>query len=104
MQKEQFLSKNTEMWSEVISSLRIPLAICVVFIHFDVFKIENFVFYQEIVVQPEWARLFVYFFSDILPCVAVPLFFFFSGFLFFQGKRFDKRAYKQKLHSRAKPC
>lgn len=88
-------------WSDVIFRLRIPLAICVVFIHFDIYN-DNFIFYRDVVGKPEWVELVVRFFSNILPSVAVPLFFLFSGFLFFYGKDFNRSIYQHKILSRAR--
>ena len=88
-------------WSDVIYRLRLPLAICVVFVHFDIYN-ENLVFYRDVIGQPEWVRLTVRFFSKVLPIVTVPLFYLFSGFLFFYGKDFNKSIYQQKLLKRVR--
>lgn len=87
------------LWSNVISYLRMPLAISVVIAHFDIYN-EDYGLYRVAVGSPEWVRMVVLFFNRVLPSVTVPLFFFFSGFLFFYGKKFNRNVYQQKLRSR----
>ena len=87
--------------SKVISFLRFPLIVGVVMIHSDpgavniggtqIFDIDNFKIY-------EYTRYFV---SEILARIAVPLFFFISGFLFFKGS-FSFNSYLLKIKRRTK--
>ena len=88
-----------ELISETISFLRFPLIIGVVFIHFDLVKCH--LLPQE-AVYPNWFYFIITFFSNVLPRAAVPLFFFFSGFLFFYHTDFSIGIYKQKLLKRTK--
>lgn len=79
--------------SDVISMLRFPLAVFVVFIH-----IEGYYFHFDIG-QPTY--LITHFISNIISKVAVPTFFFISGFLFFMNvSKFDNNVYKKKIKSR----
>ena len=65
----------TKEISVLITTLRLPLMICVVFIHSELKEPTSSVVLSF---AQSW-------FSRILPTVAVPLFFFFSGYLFFVG-------------------
>lgn len=51
--------------------------------------------------NPDWYYYVISLFSDVLPRIAVPLFFIISGFLFFYHKDFSKQVYQQKLKTRA---
>ncbi len=88
-----------EQESMIISSLRFPLTMGVVFIHF------NLAPRAEILQYPEWFILIVSFFSDVLPRICVPLFFFFSGYLFFcnrDDRDWDFYLYLSKLKKRCR--
>lgn len=93
---------NDELLSETISSLRFPLTVGVVFIHFNlaqkVFSIHGVKYGLN---NPDWYYSIINFFSDVLPCIGVPLFFFISGFLFFYKKEFNGTVYRQIMHRRA---
>ena len=94
---------NDKLLSQTISYLRFPLTVGVVFIHFNLAK--NGIPLHGIkhgLEQPDWYFYIISFFSKVLPSIAVPLFFFISGFLFFYKMEFGKNTYKQKLHTRAK--
>jgi surface polysaccharide O-acyltransferase-like enzyme len=83
------------MQSKVIDFLRFPLCILVVFIHNQDASIDKQL--QE----TYWICNEL--FSEILGRVAVPLFFFFSGFLFFLNvNTFNIKNIKNKLESRVK--
>lgn len=93
----------TDVESKTISFLRFPLIVGVVFIHsrfedvifngVNLMENENFFIYENI----------SYLFSDIFSSIAVPLFFFFSGFLFFyKTEKFTPHIYFQKLKKRFK--
>lgn len=79
--------------SNVISNLRLPLMIMVVFIH------------SELSI-PADMELFLYverLFSKCIPVVAVPLFLFFAGYLFFNKfESFTFKFYKRQIKSRAR--
>ncbi len=93
---------NEELQSKTISFLRFPLIVGVILIHsmfksvifngVDVMQTGSFPFYTTI----------AYLFSEILARIAVPLFFFISGFLFFYKTPFNTHFYVQKLKKRAK--
>lgn len=88
-------------YSECIDMLRFPLAILVVFVHgfgpeidFDKLHASGF----TCMAIYDYVRLF---FSSVLASCAVPLFFLFSGFLFFHKvDRFGRKEYLQKIHTR----
>ncbi len=94
---------NEELQSQTISFLRFPLIIGVVLIHshfdeivingVDLMESDNFSIYTTI----------SYLFSSIFSAIAVPLFFFISGFLFFyKTYSFPRQTYSQKLKKRAR--
>jgi len=90
-----------ELQSKVIDFLRFPLIVGVLFIHNAAGKI---VVNGEVLGSR--GLLFSYcsqFFSQVLGRIAVPLFFFMSGFLFFLNiNKFNLQSYKNKLQTRAK--
>lgn len=94
---------NDELLSKTISYLRFPLTVGVVYIHFNLAK-NGFTLHgvKYGLDNPEWYCYIINFFSDVLPRIGVPLFFFISGFLFFYRKDFNGTIYRQKLHTRAK--
>ena len=79
--------------SRVVSFLRFPLIVAVIGIHCNL-----------LVKNPELETRSVFYFlvyiTMKLVCIAVPLFFFISGFLFFKEGTFDFALYKKKLKSR----
>ena len=79
--------------SRVVSFLRFPLIVAVIGIHCNL-----------LVKHPELETRSVFYFlvyiTMKLVCIAVPLFFFISGFLFFKEGTFDFALYKKKLKSR----
>lgn len=86
--------KNETLLSDVISFLRFPLIVGVVFIHS-----EPNLFFQG---NPGIYYSFLYsLFSCVIAGCAVPLFFMFSGYLFFKNG-FDANIYLTKLRKRAK--
>lgn len=83
---------NNELLSKTITFLRLPLIVGVVFIHTQLADIntrDNYFVYGILrhVISDEFAR------------IAVPLFYFISGFLFFNSE-FSYSAYKNKLKKR----
>lgn len=93
-----------ELQSKTISFLRFPLTVGVIFIHFDL--IEHPFTYHGVTYgldRPSWYVFLINFFSEVLPQVAVPLFFIISGYLFFRGaEAFDGTAYRRKLLKRGR--
>lgn len=92
-----------KLQSQVISFLRFPLIVAVVFVHSNpgvvifngvsFINICNFPIYQEV----------RYFITDIVARIAVPAFFLISGFLFFRKiDCFNSKIYIQKLKKRGK--
>jgi len=79
--------------SRVISFLRFPLIVAVIGIHCNL-----------LVKHPELETRSVFYFlvyiTMKLVCIAVPLFFFISGFLFFKEGYLDLNLYKKKLKTR----
>ena len=92
---------NEEILSQTIAFLRFPLIAGVVLIHSTV----NDVVIKGVQLIPPDGHWFYdtisYLFSDIFAAVAVPLFFFISGFLFFyKTEAFTKEVYAKKLKRR----
>jgi len=95
--------KSDELLSKTINYLRFPLTLGIVFIHFNLAK-HNFVLngVSYGAEYPNWFYYIINFFSEVLPRIGVPLFFFISGFLFFYKRDFDFNVYKRNLKSRAR--
>ena len=90
-----------ELQSKTISFLRFPLIVGVVFIHFNLVKMGLSAHGVNYCVgYPDWFYLLICFFSEVLPSMAVPMFFLFSGYLFFYRTDFDGSIYKAKLRKR----
>lgn len=88
------LSSNT-LLEATIQNLRFPLIVCVVYIHSTVYGVsDDFVLYNSI----------YYLFSGLITQIAVPLFFFISGYLFFYklDGRFSSAIYLRKINNRIK--
>ena len=92
---------NEEILSQTIAFLRFPLIVGVVLIHS---KVNNVVIKGVQLIPPDGHWFYdniSYLFSDIFAAVAVPLFFFISGFLFFyKTTAFTKSVYAKKLKRR----
>lgn len=89
--------------SQTIDLLRFPLVICVVFIHIfpDITLVTDTDF--PILSSQCLYNVFGIIFSNVLPCIAVPSFFLFSGYLFFANfKDWSWNGYKGKLRKRVK--
>ncbi len=88
--------------SKTISYLRFPLMVGVVLIHFNIadgFVMQGITYGSE---NPIWYHTIIVLFSQVLASIGVPLFFFFSGFLFFYHTDWNLAAYKRKLKTRAR--
>ncbi len=73
----------------LIQRLRFPLAVMVVFIHSG---------NKPFVDSGEWIRVM---FADVIPAIAVPLFFLISGYLFFRGlERWNWDEWMKKMYRR----
>lgn len=81
--------------------LRFPLIVLVIYIHNASFRV-SFAHGHVGPGSEHAARFLVDLVSNGVARIAVPLFFFMSGFLFFHGARLDGRTYRVKLRSRAR--
>lgn len=93
---------NDKLLSQTISFLRFPLIVGVAFLHFNLLEglpVSGTIYGLN---YPEWYFYLMQFFSNVVPSIVVPLFFFISGFLFFYHTEFCSDAYKRKLHTRIK--
>lgn len=79
--------------SRVVSFLRFPLIVAVIFIHCNL-MVKN----PELETMPVF--YFLVYITMKLVCIAVPLFFFISGLLFFKEGCFDFGLYQKKLKRR----
>ena len=103
---------NETLEFDFISFIRFPLIVGVVFIHAWLFKVNgtNLFDYHYFHGTPivsnslyPWYTCFAHLFSQIIPRISVPLFFFISGFLFFKNmESFSMSLYKQKLRKRVR--
>ena len=85
--------ENKKYLSETIGVLRFPLMVCIVLRHIIIWNKEKYLLVNEI----------DHFITETFTLIAVPLFFFMSGFLFFNGvDRFGRSEYFNKLKSRVK--
>lgn len=92
MEKKLNIGTN-KLLSETIGVLRFPLMVCVVLIHTIIPNQEN-----HLIVD-----IFNCYIVNLFVHIAVPLFFFISGFLFFYGvDRFGRSEYWNKLKKRVK--
>lgn len=93
------LSNNDTTLSKTIMFLRFPLIIAVVFIHTN-----NQIFIKDSLLAHEnqfpTYNLIHHIITNELSQIAVPLFFFISGFLFFYHSDFNMEAYTHKLKKR----
>lgn len=81
--------------SRVISFLRFPLIVLIVFIHCNFSTVPQFAVYPA-------AVSVVNFVSETIARVAVPAFFFISGMLFFHEGTFSRAAYLRKIKRRGR--
>jgi surface polysaccharide O-acyltransferase-like enzyme len=79
--------------SDRLTIIRFPLIVGVIFIH--TYSIESNT--SSAISASDFIRIFI---SQGLSRIAVPTFFFISGFLFFQGTRWDTEVYFKKIQSR----
>lgn len=89
--------------SQTIDLLRFPLVICVVFIH--MFPYITLVTNMDFPMLSSHGiyNILGIIFSNVLPSIAVPSFFLFSGYLFFANfKDWSWNGYKEKLRRRVK--
>lgn len=93
----------TNMISQTISFLRFPLIVAVVYIHFNISRkgisVHGINYGTD---NPDWYYFTINLVSSVIASIAVPLFFFISGYLFFFQKEFNRREYLLKLQKRIK--
>lgn len=89
------LSNSNQTISKTIMFLRFPLIVAVVFIHTELTPPT------ETGLYPTY-DLIRHIISDEFARIAVPLFFFFSGFLFFYNSDFSAKTYQSKLKKRVR--
>lgn len=93
----------SKLMSQTISYLRFPLTVAVVFIHFNISRKGISVHGINYGINnPDWYFYLINLFSYVIASIAVPLFFFISGYLFFNKTEFNANIYKSKLLSRTK--
>ena len=94
---------NEEILSQTIAFLRFPLIVGVLLIHSNPEKVAIIKGMNIISPDGHWFYDNIsYLFSHIFAAVAVPLFFFISGYLFFyKTTAFTKSVYGRKLKKRA---
>lgn len=90
---------NEELLSQTIRFLRFPLVVGVVFIHNKMGTI-NIQGTEINYTEWPWLTNIFYCFSNAIPAVCVPMFFFFSGFLFFYKTNLNKTIYIKKMKKR----
>lgn len=92
------MKKVEDLQSEVISFLRFPLIVGVIFIHSSgIIFFKNSVKNESVYCVYDFC---VNLFSEVLGRLSVPLFFFFSGFLFFYKVKWDRLKYFNKINNR----
>lgn len=93
----------SDIESKIINFLRFPLTVAVVFIHFNISRkgisVHGINYGLD---NPYWYHFIIELISNVMASISVPLFFFFSGYLFFHNGSFNKDIYKTKLLSRTK--
>lgn len=95
-------SNNDTILSKAITFLRFPLIVAVVFIHSD---FNDLMVNGTLLVSAGQFPIYdsaYHLVSNELARIAVPLFFFISGFLFFYHSDFSKKTYVAKLKKRSK--
>lgn len=91
---------NNETLSKTISYLRLPLIVSVVFIHTSLEKVNvngNLLVAEDLF---PLHNILQHLISREIGSISVPLFFFFSGFLFFKNTDFNFDSFKKKLNKR----
>ena len=93
----------TNSISQTISFLRFPLIVAVVYIHFNISRkgisLHGINYGTD---NPDWYLFTINLVSSVIASIAVPLFFFISGYLFFLQKEFNRQEYLRKLQKRVK--
>ncbi|MDE6215503.1 acyltransferase [Bacteroides sp.] len=91
---------NKEIISLVIDRLKFPLICGVVFIH-NQLKGEISVSGLSVPIpNAPWYEAVINLFSYVIPCIAVPIFFIISGYLFFKEETFNEKLYLTKMKKR----
>lgn len=97
------MKANELLQSKTIAFLRFPLIVGVVLIHSTMSEVIIGGVKMADVADYPFVDYFIYLFSQIFSRIAVPLFFFISGFLFFYNvDAFGSQTYLQKMKKRAR--
>ena len=91
---------NSSVLSDTITYIRFPLIVCVVMLHTFILGESQFGIVHVPVGKFPVFDIFVHIIKDDIGEMAVPLFFFISGFLFFYKTNFNLSIYRQKLKRR----
>lgn len=99
----QSAADSTKLQSLTIDLLRFPLAIMVVFIHMTPYTVNLIDADFKLLSAEGFVNVIKILFSYIIPRIAVPTFFFISGYLFFYNfKEWDWSIYNKKIKKRIK--
>lgn len=92
---------NDSLLSKTISYLRFPLIVGVVFIHSNILVVN---IQGTVIRYDRWpvVAFVINLFSSVFADICVPLFFFFSGFLFYYNSDFSKLVYVNKVKKRVR--
>lgn len=91
---------NKEIISLAIDRLKFPLICGVVFIH-NQLKGDISISGQSLSIpDASWYEAVINLFSYVIPCIAVPIFFIVSGYLFFKEGTFNEKLYLTKIKKR----
>lgn len=89
--------------SDTIKWCRFPMTLLVVPGHANLARYGIIVHGEQYGMNyPDWYFYICVFFSEVMASISVPLFFVFSGYLFFYRTDFDTQVYKKKLRKRFK--
>lgn len=91
----------TDDLSRTIDAMRIPMTILVICIHFNIISYPLVSHGEIIQYDTSWVQYVITFFSEVIGRLAVPFFFFTSGYFFFlKDKSFTMSAYLAKMRKR----
>lgn len=92
-------NKDEELLSKTIMNLRFPLTVGIIFLHnnMETINIQGHCYRYE---TTKWLSTIIELCSVVLADICVPLFFFISGFLFFNNTKFGYRTFVEKIKRR----
>lgn len=103
--QKNLINMDKQLLSKTIDALRLPLIVGVVFIHNSSSGIPGYNLDEVLNEELWWGGVdsIIVLVSGIIASCAVPIFFFFSGYLFFRNvENFEKKVYLAKITSRAR--